>query len=279
MFLVICAAGGGALVVVQALLSALALGVHHGPHVGRHSGGRSWGHRGARGAGRGAGRWRAAGHRSSGSKVNAAPAAKGPVVKGPAHGLPRGVTPAHATAQAKAAAAVAAARTQPGHRHHGSAGSGGDSLAWIWLHSIVNFQGLVAGLTVLGLAGLAANAGGLAAPAVVGIALGAGLAMMMVVAGILTAMVNMDQDGTMQMEQAVGALGEVYLSIPASQTGLGKVMVTVRGRTMEFGAVSYEERPMERGEPVMVVGVQENGVVEVVSGKKYLSDLAPAKVA
>jgi hypothetical protein len=267
MFLVICAAGGGALVVVQALLSALAIGVHHGPHV-RHGGSRGWGHHGARGGAgaKGGGRLRTSLHRAGGHGAKAGTAVKG--------------APAHLSPQAKAIAAVAAAHAHRTHQYAANAfPAGGDSAAWIWLHSLLNFQGLVAGATVLGLAGLAATAGGFSTAAVLGIALGAGLAMMMIVAAIFTAMINMDEDGTVQMEQAVGALGKVYLSIPADQGGLGKVLVKVHGRTMELAAVSYEERPLARGEPVMVVGVQDNGVVEVVSGEKYLPDLAPATAA
>ena len=259
-FFLVCAAGGGALVLVQALLSALAIGVHHGPHLHRHGGNRGWGHKGVRGP-----RVQAA-HRLAG-KVS--PAVKG---GGMAKVAPRAAGPVGRTAPA------AARHAPPQGTHRNTSTLATDSLVLMWLHSMFNFQGLLAGATVMGLAGLAASAAGMATAASLGLAVGAGVVMLMLVAGILTAMVNMDADGTVQMERAVGAMGTVYLGIPANHSGLGKVTVTVQERMMELAAVTYEEQPLARGAAVVVVEILDNGVVEVVSGEKYLPDLVQTDV-
>lgn len=228
-FFVICAAGGGTLVVLQTLLSLLAMGVHHGPHFHKHGGAAKWGHRGG------------ARHQV---RVRAGPVNKGMVVHR-----------AGAGGQAKANAA-----------HHVDAPAGADSAILAWLHSLLNFQGILAGAAVLGLAGLAATAGGLGAGVSLTIAAVAGLAMMMLVAALFAAMLRMDADGTLQMEQAVGAVGRVYLTVPGNHAGKGKVTVSVQQRLVELLAVTYGERDLSMGETVTVVAVGEGGVAEVVAG-------------
>jgi hypothetical protein len=149
---------------------------------------------------------------------------------------------------------------------HPDVPTGEPSAILAWLHSLLNFQGIVAGAAVLGLAGLAATAGGVPGAASLAIAVGAGLLMMIVVAGLFAAMLRMDEDGTLQMEQAVGAVGRVYLTVPGNHAGQGKITVVVQQRAVELRAVTYGERALATGETVTVVGVGADGVVEVVAG-------------
>jgi hypothetical protein len=228
-FFVICAAGGGALVLLQTALSLLAMGVHHGPHVHRHGG-----------------KW---GHRASGARHH------GPVHAGPAH---KGIVVHRTGAMTRGHPSAAP--------HHAEVSTGADSTILAWLHGLLNFQGIVAGAAVLGLAGLAATAGGLSGAVSLAIAAGAGLLMMIVVAGLFAAMLRMDEDGTLQIEQAVGAVGRVYLTVPGNHAGQGKVTVAVQQRAVELRAVTYGEKDLAMGETVTVVGVGEDGVVEVVGG-------------
>ena len=142
-----------------------------------------------------------------------------------------------------------------------------DNWAVSYVLGIFNFQGIVAGLTVLGFAGLAASAAKLSLAFTLIIAGGAAMAMMMLVGAMLRMMVSMDTDNTVQIDQAVGQLGTVYLSIPAAGGGLGKIMVNLQQRLMEFPAFTQQAAPLASGEKVIVVAVQKPSVMEVVSAK------------
>lgn len=52
---------------------------------------------------------------------------------------------------------------------------------------------------------------------------------------------KMHQSGTLDMEQAVGKTGEVYLTVPGSRNGMGKVHVTIQGTLRELDAVTEDE--------------------------------------
>jgi len=148
----------------------------------------------------------------------------------------------------------------------------GDHRLFSWLHNMLNFQGIVAGITVLGLAGLAASAAKLPDLVALLIGVAASLVMMALVAGFFGVMVGMDDDCTVRLEDAVGTLGTVYLSIPARNEGQGKVTLNLQERLMEFPAVTFQEAPLSTGQKILVVAVQKPTVMEVVSAEKYLSD-------
>ena len=49
-------------------------------------------------------------------------------------------------------------------------------------------------------------------------------------------MSGMQQSGTIDMNEAVGSKGSVYLTVPAHRSGEGKVQITVRGAIREYDA-------------------------------------------
>ena len=158
---VICAAGGGVLVLAQVLLSLLGVAMNRGGgHAHVHAHHHVHVHH------------RAGGHAARSGKMVHRAAAK----------------PAH-TANA----------THQTHAKHGKSAKthtpGGESWALMWLLGLFNFQGIVAGATVFGLTGLAASAAGWPVSAVLGVAIVAALIMMMLVAVLFSAMMNFDEIG------------------------------------------------------------------------------------
>ncbi len=153
-------------------------------------------------------------------------------------------------------------------------GAGGVGMHWAvsLLWGMLNFQAMVAGIAVFGLSGLAAVAAGLATALVLSIGIGSAFVMMLGVAAIFNLMLNMDEDGTLRLEDAVGATGTVYLSIPANNGGQGKVMVTLQERSMEFAAVTRAEKALATGEKIIVVNVLKPSVMEVVPAEKFLAE-------
>ena len=142
------------------------------------------------------------------------------------------------------------------------------SLLW----GMLNFQAIVAGIAVFGLSGLAATAGAFSTGVIVGIGALSAFVMMLAVAGVFSLMVNMDSDNTLRLEDAVGAMGTVYLSIPANNGGQGKVTVTLQQRLVEFAAVTKQEKALAAGDKIMIINVLAPSVMEVIPAEKYLAE-------
>ncbi|MBN2511570.1 MAG: NfeD family protein [Sedimentisphaerales bacterium] len=66
----------------------------------------------------------------------------------------------------------------------------------------------------------------------------------------------LQSSGTLNLHNAVGCEGTVYLTIKPGQTG--KVQVTVQGRLMELDARSESDQEIKTGEPIRVVHISNN---------------------
>lgn len=119
---------------------------------------------------------------------------------------------------------------------------------------ILSLQGLTAFFMMFGLVGLALSRQSRWATmwATIGALIG-GLAAMWIMAKIFKGMTKLQSDGTMDIQNAVGQEGTVYLTIPAE--GEGKVQVTVQGSLRELTAVSKYKTEIKTGERIVVDSV------------------------
>lgn len=79
-------------------------------------------------------------------------------------------------------------------------------------------------------------------------------------------MLRAQSDGSLQLANAVGATGTVYLPVPGGEAGTGLVQFTLQGRTVELRATTREPAGLATGVPVLVIAVDpERETVEVVS--------------
>lgn len=128
---------------------------------------------------------------------------------------------------------------------------------------LLSVRTLAAGLAAFGAGGLLGletpfgTAGALVLAPVLG--LSAALA----TAWLMRAMLRLESDGTLRLENAIGATARVHLGIPAARQGVGKIHVTVQGRTVELDAVTAHDRPLPTGAAVVVIDVAGSDVVEV----------------
>lgn len=81
----------------------------------------------------------------------------------------------------------------------------------------------------------------------------AGYISVWIIKRIFDFMIKMQSSGTLEMSAAVGAEGEVYLTIPKG--GAGKVMVNFCGRLREFEAMSENGEEMKTGVRIKVVRI------------------------
>ncbi len=91
----------------------------------------------------------------------------------------------------------------------------------------------------------------------------AGGGMMAVIVFMFRAILAMRSDGTARIEDAVGAVGTVYVSLPATKGGGGQVTVTFRGRQETYSALQAGEKPIPSGEKVKVVSLIDSRTVLV----------------
>ena len=120
---------------------------------------------------------------------------------------------------------------------------------------ILTVRGVVAFLAICGWVGVAALDMGAAPLLATVLAVIAGLAAMVLVALALRFSLKMQQSGNLDLKNAVGLTGEVYVPIPRG--GKGKVTLTVQDRFVELDAVC-PERELAVGEAVKVTGITSN---------------------
>ncbi|RLD09162.1 MAG: hypothetical protein DRI44_09105 [Chlamydiae bacterium] len=134
-----------------------------------------------------------------------------------------------------------------------------DSMASFHIFSL---HGITGFFMMFGLVGLAMSRQSNLTPAIaVGGGLIAGVFTMWLVAKIFMGMKKLQSDGTLNIKNAIGADGTVYLNIPAD--GTGKVQVVVQESLKIFNAVSANKEKIKTGENVKVINVISGNVLVV----------------
>lgn len=121
-----------------------------------------------------------------------------------------------------------------GHGH--GADFGHDQSAFLKLFSLQTVSTFAA---FFGLVGLATESSGWS-PVAVGAAAamaGAG-ALFVVVVKLMRGLGHLQSQGNVELQNAIGLTGSVYLRIPPAGAGHGRVLMTVQGRTIECRAIS-----------------------------------------
>ncbi len=95
------------------------------------------------------------------------------------------------------------------------------------------------------------------------VAAACGLGIMVLVAYIFKAVMRLRSNGAVDNRNAVGSAGKVYLTIPASRQGEGKVNIMLQGSYVERNAVTDEAQPIPTGSEIIVVGVSGQTVLIV----------------
>lgn len=131
--------------------------------------------------------------------------------------------------------------TLSGHSHATDSfadGQGADPHHGMQLARLITFQTVVAFLAFFGLGGLASLEAGRGPAAAVSIGILLGLGSMVILSYLLHGFRRLHQDGTVHPRRAIGRTGQVYLRVPASGGGEGKITVILQGRTVELNARS-----------------------------------------
>jgi len=136
-----------------------------------------------------------------------------------------------------------------------------DGHSGFWLAGMLTVKAILGGITVFGLTGLA-TIQKMSLPLSALLAVSAGGATMYAVGWLINWMHGLNSDGTVDIRNAVGMTGSVYLTIPAQHAGVGKITLSIQGRQMEYEARTSGEK-LPTGTIVEVVSLLGDDIVEV----------------
>lgn len=84
------------------------------------------------------------------------------------------------------------------------------------------------------------------------IAVGAGLGVGWMLVALLRATLKLQNSGNIELSDAVGLVGVVYVSIPEAGAGGGRVKLVIQNRSREYNAVQTGDEPIPTGTRVRV---------------------------
>ncbi len=135
----------------------------------------------------------------------------------------------------------------------------GDSIPFQFL----SLKNIVAFFAVFGWSGIGFIHSGLAPWLVILLAILCGLLMMFLMASLFYLMSKLAESGTLNMKNAVGKLGEVYLRIPAKRGGMGKVQLNVQGSVQTLDAITDDSDIIPTSSIIQVVDVIDEHILLV----------------
>lgn len=124
------------------------------------------------------------------------------------------------------------------------------------------FKNVMAFLTLFGWTGIVCLDNGYSTGVAITIATVTGVAMMVLLSLIFLWISKLSESGTLKISNAVGGVGEVYLSVGANRGKIGKITIDVQGSKRELSALTDSDVDLVQGDVIEVV--------EVVSGEILL---------
>ncbi|TGV00702.1 hypothetical protein [Flavivirga rizhaonensis] len=137
----------------------------------------------------------------------------------------------------------------------------------------ITFKNLVGFFTIFGWSGIACIDAGLSMPITIVISIFCGLIMMVIMASMFYFMGKLTDSGTLNYKNAIDAIGEVYLTIGADRSKMGKVSVRVQGAMRELDALTDSLVELKSGTIIKVVDVTSNGILIVDQTRKPIEPL------
>lgn len=147
---------------------------------------------------------------------------------------------------------------------HHAADADVDHLGSSWLFQVLSFRTIVAALTFFGLGGALSSSMGHTPALSLLIAVAFGGAAMYGMYQLMQAIYNFQSSGNVDIRNAVGQPAKIYIPVPPTGEGKGKVQVSLQGRTMEYEAITDDDEKLGTGENVIVEAVVGSDIVKVM---------------
>ncbi len=124
-------------------------------------------------------------------------------------------------------------------------------------------KNLIGFFTIFGWVGIGCHQMGMGHGSTIGIAIVSGLLMMVTMASLFYFMSKLVEDGTFQVKEAIGKVGEIYLTVPGAARGFGKVQFTVKGGVREMQAMTNDTESLPTGTLVTITGIVDGSILLV----------------
>lgn len=128
---------------------------------------------------------------------------------------------------------------------------------------LLSLKNIVGFFTMFGWSGLGFISIGMAPFLVILFSFICGFLMMLAMATLFYFMSKLAETGNMNIRNAVGRTGEVYLPIPAKREGIGKIQITVQGTLQTLDAVTDDPEAITTSSIIQVTDVVNNQILLV----------------
>jgi membrane protein implicated in regulation of membrane protease activity len=150
------------------------------------------------------------------------------------------------------------------HGHAGDSHADADQHAnSTHIFSVISFRTLIAAIAFFGVSGRAALSAGYAQSSSFILAVIVGVAAMYGMYWLMRLIASLNSSGNERIGNALGRQATVYVRIPATRSGAGKVQLSMQNRIVEYQAFTDETEPLQSGESVEVVNVAGGDTVYV----------------
>lgn len=126
---------------------------------------------------------------------------------------------------------------------------------------LFTIRGLIAFFAVGGWTGIALIDLGLGAALAAFLALAAGMIALVLVALLIRVLLGLQSSGNIDIHNAVGGIGVVYLHVPGRMEGSGKITLVLQERSTEIDALTEIPEGIPTGRQVKVVGLRGEKVI------------------
>lgn len=123
------------------------------------------------------------------------------------------------------------------------------------------FKNLIAFFAIFGWSGIASIDAGNTKAITILISIICGLAMMSIMAAMFYYISKLTSSGTLKIKNALNSIGEVYLTVGANRSKIGKVQIKVQGALRELDALTDYEKDLTQGKVIKVKEVTNNGIL------------------
>ena len=127
----------------------------------------------------------------------------------------------------------------------------------------LSFKNLMGFFTIFSWSGIACIHAGYSTAVTLLVSISCGLLMMFAMATLFYYLSKLTSSGSLKIKNALHQIGEVYLTIGANRSSMGKVQIKVQGGLRELDALTDEAVDLTQGDVVTVSEVTDNGILIV----------------
>ncbi len=127
----------------------------------------------------------------------------------------------------------------------------------------LSFKNLIGFFTLFGWTGIACIGEGLSKGMVILISTVCGLLMMAIMASLFYYLGKLNSSGSLKIKNALNQVGEVYLTIGANRSRIGKVHINIQGGLRELDALTDETSDLHQGDIITVTQITGTGILIV----------------